>query len=207
MSEGVVVGVLLAAGEGRRLGSDEPKALAELEGRPLVEHAIRTLSSGGCAQVVVVVGAGAAQVVERADLGDARVVDNPAWREGMGSSVRAGLAALPDDAGAAVLALVDQPGIGPEAVRRLIRAWRDGAEIAVATYQGRQRNPVLLDRVHWEPAAAAAVGDVGARGYVRSRSDVVVGVACEDVADPADVDTPADLADAARRAHDLRRQA
>ncbi len=199
MTSGVVAGVLLAAGEGRRLGMDVPKALVHVDGRPLIEHAVETLAAGGCADVVVVLGAGAARVVDQADLGLARVVENPDWREGMGSSVRTGLAALPADAEAAVLALVDQPGIGPAAVRRLIAAWCDGAEIAVATYGGKLRNPVLLDRAHWEPAAAAAVGDAGARAYVRGRADVTVAVACEDVADPVDVDTQADLADAGRR--------
>lgn len=194
---GPVAGVLLAAGAGERLG--RPKGLVELDGERLVERGVRTLDAAGCAPVVVVLGAAADEIRARADLGPARVVVNSAWREGMGGSVRCGLAAVTAAAerpAAAVIALVDQPAITAEAVRRLVAAWADGAEIAVASYQGERGNPVLLDRAHWPAAARHARGDRGARGLLAARADIVRYVACEDVADPRDVDTPADLRDA-----------
>jgi len=121
-------------------------------------------------------------------------VPNPDWRTGMGSSLAAGLRALPGDCTAAVIALVDQPLIGADVVRRLLSAHRAGAELAVAAYHGRARNPVLLGRGHWAGVLAAADGDTGARPYLRARPDLVTLVECADVGRPDDVDTPEDLA-------------
>jgi CTP:molybdopterin cytidylyltransferase MocA len=92
-----------------------------------------------------------------------------------------------------VIALVDQPLVGPEAVRRLIAARRAGASVAVAAYGGRARNPVLLAREHWAEVAALAVGDVGARPFLLAHPDLVTMVECGDTGRPDDVDTPADL--------------
>jgi CTP:molybdopterin cytidylyltransferase MocA len=185
-------GLLLAAGAGTRLGL--PKALVELDGSLLVERGVRLLVEGGCAPVVVVLGAAADDVRSRADLAGATVVTNPSWAEGMGGSVRAGLDALEDlDAAAAVIALVDQPRIGPEAVRRLVAAWESGATAAVATYEGRPRNPVLLGRSLWPAVRAQATGDIGARALLRARPDLVTEVACDGTGSPEDVDTPETL--------------
>jgi len=193
--EPAVAGLLLAAGGGSRLG--QPKALVSVGGSLLVERGIRLLATAGCRPVVVVLGAAADEVRSRADLAGATVVANPDWRTGMGSSLRAGLAALEAtpaaDCGATVIALVDQPVVAPAAVRRLIEAWRSGAAVAVASYHDEQRNPVLLDRAVWGQVAGAAVGDRGARTFLRARPALVTAVACDDVASPADIDTPADL--------------
>jgi CTP:molybdopterin cytidylyltransferase MocA len=121
------------------------------------------------------------------------VVHNPDWRTGMGSSLRAGLSALAPDCPAVVIALVDQPNVTAEAVLRLRDAYTAGARVAVATYGGRPRNPVLIAHEHLAEAAAYAEGDQGAREFLRARSAIVVPVACDDVADPADIDTPEDL--------------
>ncbi len=184
-----VAGLLLAAGEGSRLG--RPKALVELAGTTLAARGVDMLTQAGCAPVHVVTGA--ADV----DLPGVTLVSNPDWRTGMASSLRAGLASLPDapDApDAVVLALVDQPLITPDVVRRLIDVYRDGARAVVATYDGKPRNPVLLRSDLWADAAAAAYDDVGARAYLREHPDVVTEVECGDIADPADIDTAADLA-------------
>lgn len=194
-----VAGLLLAAGAGRRMGL--PKALVRLDGELLVERGVRLLTGGGCAPVLVMLGARAAEVTAAADLDAARVVVNPDWETGMGSSLRAGLAALPDDADAVVIALADQPLIGAEAVRRLIAAWRAGApDAAVATYDGEARNPVLLDRRAWTSAAVSATGDRGARAFLRGAYDArVVEVPCDGTGSPADLDTPEQLADLSRQ--------
>jgi nicotine blue oxidoreductase len=99
---------------------------------------------------------------------------------------------MPDDVTAVVVALADQPLVGAEAVRRLSRAHQSGAGLAVATYEGRPRNPTLLGRDHWPGVLAVATGDVGARAYLRGRSDVEH-IPCDDTGSPADLDTPADL--------------
>ncbi|GAA5112456.1 nucleotidyltransferase family protein [Haloechinothrix salitolerans] len=186
-----VAGVLLAAGEGSRLG--RPKALVELGGTSLAARGVAVLTEAGCAPVHVVTGA------VDVELPGVTLVNNPDWRTGMGSSLRAGLASLPDDVDAVVLALVDQPLITPDVVRRLIAAYQSGARAAIATYEGRQRNPVLLRRELWADAADAAHDDVGARAYLRAHPEVVTEVECGDVADPADIDTEADLAALERR--------
>jgi CTP:molybdopterin cytidylyltransferase MocA len=98
------------------------------------------------------------------------------------------------DVGAVVVALADQPLVGPEAVARLIAAYRDGATVAVAAYDGRARNPVLLARECWAEVIAMATGDQGARTFLRAHPDLVTVVECGDTGRPDDIDTPADLA-------------
>jgi CTP:molybdopterin cytidylyltransferase MocA len=181
-----VAGVLLAAGQGSRLG--QPKALVEIAGQRLADRGVRLLRDGGAAPVVVVIGAARVEPL------GAVVVHNPDWRSGMGSSLAAGLRAMPGDASAAVIALADQPLVGAEAVRRLIAAHQAGASVAVATYDGQPRNPVLIARPHWPEVIAASVGDVGARAFLRAHPDLVTRVECGDTGRPDDIDTPGDLA-------------
>jgi CTP:molybdopterin cytidylyltransferase MocA len=189
-----VAGVLLAAGEGRRLG--RPKALVEVGGRRLADRGVALLRAGGAGPVVLVAGAAAVAVP------GAVVAHNPAWRTGMGSSLAAGLAtvrALPGEAcSAAVIALADQPLVGPGSVRRLIAAHRAGAGIAVAGYGGRPRNPVLISRAHWDEVLAMAHGDAGARPFLRAHADLLTLVECGDTGRPDDIDTPGDLARVAK---------
>lgn len=180
-----VAGLLLAAGQGKRLG--QPKALVRVGGQTLAERGVALLRDGGADPVIMVTGAAPVS------LPGVITAHNPAWQTGMGSSLREGLETLPADRDAVVIALVDQPLIGPAAVRRLIAAFEAGAEVAVASYEGRPRNPVLIARAHWAAAAAAARGDAGARAFLRSRPDLVTAVECGDVGRPDDLDTPADL--------------
>ncbi|WP_448316326.1 nucleotidyltransferase family protein [Streptomyces sp. CO7] len=195
-----VVGLLLAAGGGRRLGG-RPKALLEDRGALLVERAVHALRAGGCARVHVVLGAAAEEVRARARLPDCVLVDSPDWQQGMGASLRAGLASLEGSgAEAALVLLVDQPGVGAPAVRRVLEtALAEGARalpgaLVSAAYAGARGHPVLFGAVHWPGIAADAVGDRGARAYLRAREAEVVRVECGDVADPYDIDTEADLA-------------
>jgi CTP:molybdopterin cytidylyltransferase MocA len=194
-----VAGVLLAAGEGSRFG--RPKALVELNGQTLAERGVDLLRAGGAHPILVVTGAVPIEISET------HAVYNSAWRTGMGSSLRAALQALTGTStdsgatpagtgtvGAVVVALADQPLVGPEAVARLIAAYRGGASVAVAAYDGKPRNPVLLAREHWAEVIATATGDQGARTFLRARSDVVTLVECGDTGRPDDIDTPADLA-------------
>jgi CTP:molybdopterin cytidylyltransferase MocA len=184
-----VAGLVLAAGDSRRLG--RPKALLEIDGERLVDRAVRVLHEAGCTTVYVVAGAAPLGEVSAHASGPVTVVDNPEWPTGMGSSVRRGLASVTEEA--VVIMVVDTPGIGPAVVRRLIDAHSAGATAAGATYDGAPRNPVLLTREHFAAVSALAVDDVGARAYLATRPDVVTQVECSDVADPCDIDTPEDL--------------
>ncbi|MEV7785359.1 nucleotidyltransferase family protein [Streptomyces sp. NPDC088106] len=189
-----IVGLLLAAGGGRRLGG-RPKALLTHRGRPLVEHAVAALRAGGCARVHVVLGARADEVRARASLPGCVLVDNPAWELGMGTSLRAGLDSLAGTgAGAALTLLVDQPGIGPEAVARVRGAYDSPESLVAAAYDGVRGHPVLFGAAHWAGIAATATGDRGARAYLREHADRVALVECGDVAEAYDIDTEADLA-------------
>jgi len=190
-----VAGILLAAGEGSRLG--QPKALVELGGQTLAQRGIAMLRAGGTDPLLLVTGAA------RASVAGARTVRNLDWRTGMGSSLVAGLHAIeiaeaeaPGAARivAAVIALADQPLVGPRAVQRLIDAFAGGAPVAVAAYDGRPRNPVLIGREHWAAAAGMATGDMGARPFLRAHPELVTLVECADTGSPLDIDTPEDLA-------------
>lgn len=171
-----------------------PKALVDLRGRLLVDRAACVLRDGGCAPVLVVLGAAADEVIRRADLDGAQVVDNADWASGMASSLRAGLAALADtSAVAAVVLPVDVPGVPAAAVRRVLAAAAAGpaAALVAATYAGRQGHPVLLGRAHWAGVMATARGDAGARDYLRAHD--VEAVPCDDIGVGTDVDVPGDL--------------
>ena len=208
-----VAGVLLAAGQGSRFG--QPKALVELDGQTLAERGVHMLQAGGADPILIVTGA-APVVLAPAD--QVHTVYNGEWRTGMGSSLRAALRALsqagqsadtvlppadtvlsladtvlPPDVAAVVVALADQPLVGPGAVARLIAAHRAGASVAVATYQGQPRNPVLLAREHWPEVIATATGDQGARAFLRARPELVTRIECGDTGRPDDIDTTADL--------------
>lgn len=187
---GRIAGLLLAAGGGSRYGM--PKALARVGDTRLAETALGTLRGGGTAPLLAVIGAAAAQVRSEIPWGDAVLVENPLWETGMGSSLRAGLAALePTDVQAAVVLLVDTPGITPAAVRRVVQAARAGElsrALFAASYGGRQGHPVLIGRRHWGGVAATAVADTGARPYLRAHAAQLRLIACDDVADGSDID-------------------
>ena len=188
-----VAGLVLAAGEGRRLG--RPKALLrDSAGRAWVRRAVETLVEAGLDldAVWVVVGAQAAAVRHEVPQ-ECHVVESRDWAEGMGASLRNGLVALdhaPAVVEAAVVMLVDIPGVGSAVVRRLLPlAARD--TVARATYEGRPGHPVLIGRDHWAAARAVARGDEGARAFLRTHG--AVAVECGDVGSGMDVDTSADL--------------
>ncbi len=197
MSAPIVAAVVLAAGGGRRYGM--PKALVEYEGSLLVERAVRTARSV-CDPVLVVLGAQAVDVWRRADLDGAAVLANKDWETGMASSLRTGLDGLrgwPGRVDAALVLLVDMPGMTPEALQRM--AAHAGPEaLAVATYGGVRAHPVLIGREHWAGVIETATGDEGARRYLATHSatGAVTEVDCTGLADPTDLDVPPGSADA-----------
>jgi CTP:molybdopterin cytidylyltransferase MocA len=182
-----VAGLVLAAGGGRRYGM--PKALVEYDGSLLVERAVRT-ARAVCDPVLVVLGARAVDVWRTADLGGATVLANRDWETGMASSLRTGLDGLrgwPGRVEAALVLLVDMPGMTPAALERMT-AHAGPDALAVATYDGVRGHPVLLGREHWAGVAATATGDEGARRYLATAE--VTEVDCTGLADPTDLDVP-----------------
>jgi CTP:molybdopterin cytidylyltransferase MocA len=178
---------VLAAGGGRRYGM--PKALVEYEGSLLVERAART-AAAVCDPVLVVLGAQAVDVWRRADLTGATVLANEDWETGMASSLRIGLEGLrawPLPVDAALVVLVDMPGMTPAALAHLAAGAAPDA-LAVATYGGVRGHPVLIGREHWAGVIATATGDQGARGYLATHRPTEVD--CTGLADPTDLDVP-----------------
>jgi molybdenum cofactor cytidylyltransferase len=183
----VRVGALvLAAGEGRRFGGT--KQLAELDGRPLLEHALAAVT--GISPRVVVLGHAAGEIRERVDLQGAEPVVCADWAEGQSASLRCGLAALDGTADAVLVVLGDQPGITPAAVDAVASA--DGDEDAVrATYDGVPSHPVLL-RARLLVRAGELRGDSGFRDLLSSAR--VRAVEVGHLADATDIDTREELA-------------
>jgi CTP:molybdopterin cytidylyltransferase MocA len=179
--------VVLAAGAGRRF-ADGPKQLAEVDGRPLLEHAVRAVRV--LSPRVVVLGHAAEQVLAGVDLHGARSVRCEDWEEGQAASLRFGILAL-GDVDAAVIALGDMPGVTPAAVDAVVGAWDGEADAVRASYAGRPGHPVLLSRTLLDRAGELR-GDVGFRPLLeRAR---VREVECGHLADPGDIDTREELA-------------
>jgi molybdenum cofactor cytidylyltransferase len=183
-NEPEIGGIVLAAGDSKRFGG--VKQVAKLDGRPLLEHAIRAmLDVPSISPVVVVLGAFADEIRAQVDLSGTDVVVCDRWADGQSASLQAGVAAL-GDVEAAVITLGDQPFITPEVIAGVLD--HRGRHLAVrATYDGIPGHPVLLERRLLDHVGELD-GDVGARTllggpYVYSWE---VGRLC----DPTDIDTP-----------------
>lgn len=176
-------GLILAAGAGSRFG-EEPKLLAELGGRPLLQHTVEALTGvPELEPVVVVLGARAEQLRAEVEFGRARTVVCEEWSEGLSASLRCGVAAL---AGSerVLVALGDSPGLPAAVIRRLLAA----APGTRACYAGVPGHPVLLGPDQLQRLDRLG-GDVGARDLVAGAPTIE----CGDLASGLDVDTPADL--------------
>jgi molybdenum cofactor cytidylyltransferase len=187
---------VLAAGGGSRFGGG--KLLAKFGGRPIIEAVLDNLREAPVDEIIAVVGADAERLREVCERHSVRTVANEEWERGQSTSVLAGLRA--SGGRAAVVLLGDQPFVGAEAVARLVAAFAEGAKVAVATYGGKRRNPVLFSREIWPLLKAELAGDEGARSFLRRHPELVVEVPCEGVGDPTDVDTREDL----RRLEEMR---
>jgi CTP:molybdopterin cytidylyltransferase MocA len=179
-----VAAVVLAAGGGRRWRGEGHKLLAVVRGRPVVGWAVQHALDAGLDETVVVTGAvDLAPVLPPA----VAVVHNARWADGQATSLRAALTWAADRGHeAVVVGLGDQPFVSPETWKAVAAC---DAPIAVATYEGRRRNPVRLAAEVWPLLPVA--GDEGARVLMRERPQLVSEVAC--VGQPADVDTVEDL--------------
>jgi molybdenum cofactor cytidylyltransferase len=183
----VIGGLVLAAGAGSRFGGS--KQLADLDGRPLLEHSIRAVTAAPVGRVVVVLGCGAEDVLAALDTNGAEAVVCERWQEGQSASLACGLAEL-SECEAVVVTLGDQPFVSPDAIGRLIAARGEGAAAVRATYDGAPGHPVLLERVLFE-RMRDVTGDHGARNLLMSMQTREV--PCEDLGGGQDVDTPAQL--------------
>ncbi|HUJ56789.1 MAG TPA: NTP transferase domain-containing protein [Gaiellaceae bacterium] len=162
-----VYAVILAAGASSRYGASPPKQQVHLA------SVVAALEASSVAEIVVVSGAHEVEC-------DARIVRCPEWERGPGASLRSGLAALPDEAEAAIVVLADGPDLDPRAIDRVAASWHaDGGDVVAASYGGVRLHPVLLARAAWP-----RIPDEGAR-TLEARL-----VPCDDLTPPGDVDEP-----------------
>ncbi|TPW26813.1 NTP transferase domain-containing protein [Pararhizobium mangrovi] len=183
--------VLLAAGRASRMGEQAGhKLLARFDGEPLVRRTAETALAAMVGRVHVVVGYRGEAVASALTGLDVEIVENPAFGEGMASSLAAGTRALSGNAAGVLVLLADMPGIRPADINRLVEAFRahDGNAIVRAAVGGRPGNPVILPRAAFQ-RIEALTGDVGARSIVESQAFEVVTVEIGEAA-RLDVDTP-----------------
>ena len=184
----MIAGVVLAAGSGSRFGASA-KQLAELDGIPLLEHALRAVEAvPAIERIVVVLGARAEKIRAGVDFGAAEPVVCADWADGQAASLRCGIAAVAD-AAAAVLTLGDMPRITPQVIARFADlAVQHGSQArARAVYDGMPGHPVVLGREYFAQIAALQ-GDVGAREVLKA-----IGahpIECSQLCSAADVNTP-----------------
>ncbi len=189
-----VAALLLAAGRGTRFGSS-PKLLAAFEGRPLVRHAAEAALSSRLRPVVAVLGAYEAEVGAALEGLDIVTVRNPVYADGLSTSLRAGIAALPASCPAVVVILGDMPRVTAARIDGLAEAFVAAGRVVsavVPVQDGRRGNPVLLNLAVLEPGIAALRGDRGAGPLLAGRTDVLE--LPGDAGTALDIDTPDALA-------------
>ena len=177
-----LAGVILAAGASRRLG--EPKQLVRLGGETLLERAVRVAVEAACSPVLVVLGASSEAILAHSALFPAQIVLNPAWEEGMASSLRAGLAQVPPGTGAALGMTCDQPAVTAAHLRRL--ALEAPGEPVASAYAGRHGVPAYFPAATFAELSRLS-GDRGARRLLAAARAIDL------PGGEVDVDTPEDL--------------
>jgi molybdenum cofactor cytidylyltransferase len=185
-----IAAIVLAAGRSTRMGGPN-KLLAEVAGRPLVRIAAQEALASRASPVVVVTGH-QRELVEHALEGlPVRLIHNPDFAQGLGTSLSAGVAAVPPEADGAVVCLGDMPQVDAGLIDQLIAAFDPdrGALVVVPTFEGKRGNPVLWSRRFFTDLGAIE-GDVGARHLIGRYGEAVVEVAVAGKAALVDVDTP-----------------
>ncbi len=188
-------GVLLAAGQSRRMGTAN-KMLVEVEGIPMIVHAARAMLASNASPIVVVLGHQSERVERTLSDQNVMFVRNPDYRGGLSTSLRAGLAALPKECDGAVVALADMPGIHPDDINMLINEFDpiSGQSIIVPTHGGKRGNPVIWARRFFSDISAVS-GDVGARHLIGANIDQVIEVETDNPGVLIDLDTPEAIAE------------
>jgi molybdenum cofactor cytidylyltransferase len=185
-----IAAVILAAGRSTRMGGPN-KLLAEIARRPLVRIAAEAALASRADPVVVVTGHQRAEVEKVLAGMPVRLVHNPDFAQGLGTSLKAGIAAVPGEADGVIVCLGDMPRVDAPLLNRLIAAFDPdrGALVVVPTIAGKRGNPVLWSR-RFFPDLMAIEGDVGARHLIGRYGEAVVEVPVEGEAAFVDVDTP-----------------
>ncbi len=187
-----VAAIVLAAGRSSRMGPSN-KLIEPIEGKPMVAHAARVALDSGAAPVIVVTGFDAPRVAQALSDLNVAIVHNAAFDDGLSSSLKAGLSALPPECEGALILLGDMPKIEASVLGALLAAFTGPDAICVPVHQGRRGNPVLWGLSYFAEMMQLT-GDVGAKQLLARHADRVTEVPVGSDGIFADVDTPADLA-------------
>ncbi len=190
-----IAGIVLAAGMSTRLGS--AKQLVRADGQYLLDRVLDGALASCLDRIILVLGHRAEEVSavlkERDDRDRLRVLINPAYRDGMSSSLRTGTESVKDTFSAVMILLGDQPFVGAELIDLLIRRFRSSEkDICVPVCRGKRGHPVIIGRRFYD-AVMSTTGDIGARQILKSNPDSILGVEISDSRIFFDVDTPADI--------------
>lgn len=186
----MISAVVLAAGRSARFG--ELKQLLKVGKENLIETVVHGFLSSAADEVVVVLGFGADEILANSKFGTARVVVNPNYDQGLGTSLRTGIDAANPKASAAIIALGDQPLLSVSTINSIITKYSESHATIVAPFYGKRRgNPVLFDRSLF-PELREVVGDEGAKSLIRRMGDSVVKVSVDDPGVVFDIDDESD---------------
>jgi molybdenum cofactor cytidylyltransferase len=185
-----IAALVLAAGESRRMG-DANKLTIPVDGTPMVARVVDALQQSRVQRVIVITGHQPERIKEALSGRDLRFVHNPDYAEGIGSSVRLGVAALDDDVDGALVALGDMPWVNTEVINRLVDAFTTDADLSIfiPMFCGKRGNPVLWGSQHF-PELLALSGDVGGKALFDRHATAICYVNVESASVNTDVDTP-----------------
>jgi molybdenum cofactor cytidylyltransferase len=185
-----VVAVVLAAGQSCRMGQVN-KLTMPVEGTPMVARVVDALADSAIARTIVVTGHAPDEIRDALCDRDVEFVHNPDYREGMSTSIRAGISALGGEADAALVALADMPWVGPQIIDRLVNAFSPSADVGiyVPLFKGERGNPVLWGSQHFAELCELS-GDIGAKALFRLHPAALCYVDVEGIGVTIDVDTP-----------------
>jgi len=183
--------VILAAGMSSRMG--ETKQLLRLGEHTLLDQVLANVRASGVDEIVLVLGHAAEKIMDSVTGENVKIAINRAYREGMGTSLRTGLSALPSGIDAALIVLADQPFVRPATLKQLMDQYRESnAQIVIPMYKGFRGNPVLLDHSVF-PEVMALNGDIGCRALFGNHLEGIVKVSVEDLGILLDLDSKDDL--------------
>jgi len=185
-----IAALVLAAGESRRMG-DANKLTIPVDGTPMVARVVDAVQQSHARRVIVITGHEPERIKEALSGRDVELVHNPDYAEGIGSSVRVGVAALGDDVDGALVALADMPWVSAEVINRLIDAFTSASELSIfiPRFGGQRGNPVLWGAQHF-PELLALAGDVGGKALFQRHASAICYVDVESASVNLDVDTP-----------------
>jgi molybdenum cofactor cytidylyltransferase len=186
-----VSAVVLAAGMSRRMGT--PKQLLPIDGETILERTLQNVRASNVDEIVLVLGHAAESIERTIAAADVKLVRNPAYQQGLGTSLRAGLTAVNANARAALIILADQPWVSSETLDRLIASHQESKQqIIIPIYRGFRGNPVLLDRSVF-PEVQALEGDVGCRAVFGDHTENILKLEVDDPGILLDIDSRDDL--------------